>query len=106
MNSNSKGKRGERKVRDYFREGGFTARRGQQFSGNPDSPDVVVDELKDFLHIEVKHGKTIKWQAMIDQARKDCGGKDWIGCVLQDRHEPLAVMPLKQAIEWSKIYLD
>ena len=39
--------------RDMFREAGFEARRGQQFSGGTDSPDVVVTALPDF-HWEIK----------------------------------------------------
>jgi Holliday junction resolvase len=45
MNSREKGKRGERQWRDELRAQGFAARRGQQFSGSPDSPDVVCDDL-------------------------------------------------------------
>ena len=48
MNSRQKGARGERMFRDMFREAGFEARRGQQFSGGTDSPDVVVPALPDF----------------------------------------------------------
>jgi hypothetical protein len=40
--------------RDMFREAGFEARRGQQFSGGTDSPDVVVPALPDF-HWEIKY---------------------------------------------------
>ena len=47
MNSRAKGARGERLWRDELRAQGFTARRGQQFSGSPDSPDVVCEELKE-----------------------------------------------------------
>ena len=39
--------------RDMFREAGFEARRGQQFSGGADSPDVIVPALPDF-HWEIK----------------------------------------------------
>jgi hypothetical protein len=41
MNSSQKGKRGERAWRDELIAHGYSARRGQQFSGTPDSPDVV-----------------------------------------------------------------
>jgi hypothetical protein len=37
MNSREKGKRGERAWRDELRAAGYDARRGQQFSGSPDS---------------------------------------------------------------------
>ena len=53
MNSRAKGARGERLWRDELRKEGFTARRGQQFAGGTDSPDVICEELK-WLHQEVK----------------------------------------------------
>ena len=53
MNCCQKGKRGERDWRDELRARGYEARRGQQFSGSPDSPDVVCPDLPKF-HFEVK----------------------------------------------------
>jgi Holliday junction resolvase len=52
MNSRNKGKVGEREFASLLREHGFDARRGQQFSGSPDSPDVVSDALA-WLHFEI-----------------------------------------------------
>ena len=49
MNSRDKGKRGERMAAKKFREHGFDTRRGVQYQGGPDSPDVVGPEG---LHIE------------------------------------------------------
>ena len=79
MNSREKGKRGERDFRDFCRDMGFTARRGQQFAGGADSPDVIVEELP-FVHLEVKFSE----QAVIgsaylekawEQATRDADGK-------------------------------
>jgi Holliday junction resolvase len=53
INSKQKGARGERQWRDQLREHGYAARRGQQFSGSPDSPDVICHDLK-WAHFEVK----------------------------------------------------
>jgi Holliday junction resolvase len=72
MNSRAKGCRGEREFRDVLRDQGFTARRGQQFSGSPDSPDVLCEELPN-IHFEVKrceNGNVYRW---LDQAMRDCG---------------------------------
>lgn len=75
MNSNQKGKRGEREWRDQLREEGFSnARRGQQFSGSPDSPDVVCSDLPQF-HFEVKRVERLNIEDAIIQAERDCGGK-------------------------------
>jgi len=53
VNSREKGKRGERQWRDELRANGYAARRGQQFAGSAESPDVVCDSLP-WIHFEVK----------------------------------------------------
>jgi Holliday junction resolvase len=73
MNSREKGKRGERAWRDALREAGFDARRGQQFSGSPESPDVVCDDLW-WMHFEVKCVERLNIEDAMDQARRDAGG--------------------------------
>ena len=72
MNSREKGKRGERQWRDELRANGYMARRGQQFSGSPDSPDVICDELS-WLHFEVKAVERLNIEDAMDQARRDAG---------------------------------
>src|SRR5437667_12910270 len=74
MNSRNKGKRGERQWRDELRENGFAARRGQQFSGSAESPDVVCDQLR-WIHFEVKAVERLNIEDAMDQARRDSGGK-------------------------------
>ena len=74
MNSRQKGKRGERQWRDELRANGYAARRGQQFSGSPDSPDVVCEELA-WLHFEVKAVERLNIEDAMDQARRDAGAK-------------------------------
>lgn len=71
--SRNKGKVGEREVRDLFREAGFTARRGQQFAGGPDSPDVKVAELDADWHWEVKRVEKLNLRDAVDQAKRDAG---------------------------------
>ena len=70
MNSREKGKRGERQWRDELRARGYSARRGQQYSGSPESPDVICDEL-DWLHFEVKAVERLNIEDAMDQARRD-----------------------------------
>ncbi len=74
MNSRAKGARGERQWRDELRANGYTARRGQQFSGSPDSPDVVCDELA-WAHFEVKAVERLNIYDSMEQARRDCALK-------------------------------
>ena len=74
MNSRAKGARGERQWRDELRANGYAARRGQQFSGSPDSPDVICDALA-WAHFEVKAVERLNVEDAMEQARRDAGGK-------------------------------
>lgn len=70
INSCAKGKRGERAWRDFLRAVGVSARRGRQFSGSPDSPDVVSD---DGFHWEVKWVENLNVLSAIEQSVRDAG---------------------------------
>ena len=72
MNSRTKGKRGEREFASLLREHGFDARRGQQFAGGAESPDVVSDALA-WLHVEVKRVQNLNLTDACGQAEGDCG---------------------------------
>ena len=74
INSRQKGARGERQWRDELRANGYEARRGQQFSGSPDSPDVVCPALP-WAHFEVKAVEQLDIEAAMAQARRDSAGK-------------------------------
>lgn len=77
MNSRQKGKVGEREFASLLREHGYEARRGQQFSGGTESPDVVCEALA-WLHFEVKRVQSLNLTDACVQAEGDCGGKPWI----------------------------
>lgn len=74
MRSRAKGARGERDAAKAWGEAtGATCRRGQQFAGSPDSPDVVTSQAD--IHLEVKRverGNPYDW---VEQSVRDCGGK-------------------------------
>ena len=72
--SSIKGKRGERELARFLTDRGFLARRGRQFSGSPESPDVVCEALAGF-HIECKRTEKLSVYAAIDQANEDAGEK-------------------------------
>jgi hypothetical protein len=72
VNSREKGKRGERQWRDELRANGYAARRGQQFAGSAESPDVVCDSLP-WIHFEVKAVERLNIEEAMEQARNDCG---------------------------------
>jgi hypothetical protein len=105
INSRAKGCRGERALRDVFRAAGYpAARRGQQFAGGPDSPDVIVPELPVF-HFESKCVEGSKapydWVA---QAVRDSHGKIPVVCHKQNGRDWLAIMPLDEFIKLIKFY--
>jgi Holliday junction resolvase len=67
--SRNKGKVGEREFAALLREHGFSARRGQQFAGGQDSPDVVCSALP--VHWEVKRVERANLPAAYAQAVAD-----------------------------------
>src|SRR5438046_170574 len=90
MNSREKGKRGERQWRDELRANGYAARRGQQFSGSAESPDVVCDALP-WVHFEVKAVERLNIEEAMEQARGDAGkseGRDPKAELLAEGHHP------------------
>ncbi len=70
--SRNKGKCGERELsRELSRVLGVTACRGVQYSGGPDSPDIVTDIPE--LHIECKRTEHFRLFEALDQAVEDAG---------------------------------
>lgn len=69
-NSRSKGKVGELELAHYLAAAGYPARRGQQFAGGTDSPDVVCPALGNF-HIECKRTESLNLYAALSQSIRD-----------------------------------
>lgn len=102
MNSRSKGAAGEREgAREWARVVGTTARRGQQFHGGSDSPDIVHG-LGDTIHIEVKRTERGNPYVWLDQAVRDSGGK--IPLVLHRRNNKpwLVIVRLDDVTRFAK----
>lgn len=70
--SKNKGKRGERECANMLKARGYDARRGVQFKGGLDSPDVVCEDLG-FIHIEAKWVEKLNLYNAFDQAKADAG---------------------------------
>jgi Holliday junction resolvase len=68
----NKGKRGERELARFLTERGHPSRRGVQFSGSPDSPDVLCTSLP--FHIECKRCERISIYDALEQAEGDADG--------------------------------
>ncbi|NBW23515.1 MAG: hypothetical protein EBR82_87795 [Caulobacteraceae bacterium] len=72
--SRQKGKRGEREAAaELARLFACEARRGVQYQGGPDSPDVVLKGVP--VHVEVKRVEALSLYAAIEQATNDAKGK-------------------------------
>ena len=70
MNSRTKGANGEREFARKLQEYGYDARRGQQYKGGSDSPDVVG---LDGVHIEVKRVEHLRLYDAMAQSIRDAG---------------------------------
>lgn len=67
--SREKGKRGERECASELASAlGIAARRGVQFHGGPDSPDVVIDAP---IHVEAKRVESLQLYPALEQATAD-----------------------------------
>ena len=99
--SRNKGKRGEREaaaeIRRLFRT---EARRGRQFAGSDQSPDIRTGIAG--VHFEVKRVEALRLYEALDQARDDAGEsipvvlhkrnrKPWVAIVRLDDLPRLAV---------------
>ena len=67
MNSNQKGKRGERELASKLRDYGYDTRRGQQYSGI-EGQDVVG---LPGIHVEVKRVERLQLYDSVLQAKRD-----------------------------------
>jgi len=97
INSRTKGAVGEREIAEFLRERGYEARRGQQFSGGSDSPDVVHNI--EGVHIEVKRteaGNLYNWLA---QAKRDAKGKVPVVVHRRNKQEWVAILPLEDFLK-------
>lgn len=97
MNSRAKGKAGELELAKFLREHGVEARRGQQFSGGTDSPDVVTS--LNGVHFECKRveaGNPYDW---LEQAKRDAGnGKIPVVAHRRSRQDWIAILPLEELL--------
>ena len=73
VNGCRKGKVGELELANFLKDRGIEARRGQQYEGSSDSPDVIAGGCMSGVHLEckcVQAGNLYHW---LDQACTDAG---------------------------------
>ncbi len=88
MNSRNKGKRGELELARILREHGYAARRGQQYHGGADSPDVIG---LPGIHIEVKRVERLNLTEAYAQAFRDAADGEIPAVFHKRNHEPWMV---------------
>lgn len=98
--SRNKGARGERelskKITEIF---GCKARRGRQFCGSPDSPDVQTDLP---VHIECKYVERLNAYDALEQSIRDSGDKIPVVCHRRNRKDWMLMMRLEDAPEFVR----
>lgn len=94
INSRRKGADGEVEMSHWLKERGVKARRGQQFAGGGDSPDIIHNLPN--IHIEVKRVEGLSIYPAMEQAIRDAApenrpvvlhrrnGKPWISIMLAE----------------------
>ena len=99
-NSRRKGADGERCVAAILRQYGYTeARRGVQYQGSPDSPDVIG---LPHIHIEVKRTEALRLMDAYEQSFRDAGMDEMPVVIHKRNREPWFVtMTLEN---WMKLY--
>ena len=101
INSRAKGGRGERELAKVLSTAGFPARRGQQYAGGAQSPDVICEGLPR-IHIEcklVERGNLYSW---LEQAKADAGEKIPVVMHRRNHKEWVAILPLSNFLELIK----
>lgn len=103
INSRDKGKRGELEVAEILRDNGFpNARRGQQYKGGVESPDVVG---MDGIHLEVKRREATEVWGWLEQAEADAGDEIPVVVHRKNGKKWIAILPFTWFIEIVKGWL-
>ncbi len=93
MNSREKGKRGERQAaKAWAKQMGGQARRGEQYSGGGDSPDIVHGYPN--IHLESKYVEQGNPYTWMQQAVEDAGDKVPVVLHRRNRQDWLVILRL------------
>lgn len=101
MNSKQKGKRGELELVHYLKDRGYTARRGQQFCGTPDSPDIITNI--DNIHWECKRVEHLNINKAYNQAVSDAGDKMPVVASKKNNAKWLVTMSLDDFLQYVQL---
>ena len=101
IHSKNKGARGERELASVLTAAGFPARRGQQFKGTEESPDVECESLSDY-HFECKFVEALRLYPALEQAMEDAPNKIPVVAHRKKRQEWVAILPLSNFLDLLK----
>lgn len=101
INSRAKGKKGELEAARVLREHGYDVRRGVQYKGGAESPDIVG---LPYCHLEIKRVEHLNIHDAVDQAKRDKSENE-LAVVMHRKNncEWLVTMPFT---DWIKIYKE
>jgi Holliday junction resolvase len=102
INSKRKGVLGEREFARLCRDEGFdSSKRGQQFHGGEDSPDVIGLPS---IHVEVKRREDVSLVASMAQSSREKGERELP--IVAHRKNRQRWMITMYADDWFKIYRE
>lgn len=93
----NKGTNGERELARFLTIRGHPARRGVQYSGSPESPDIVCPSLP--FHFEVKRTERLRIHESMRQAIRDAGDATPAVAHRRNRDDWLVTMRLSDLLE-------
>lgn len=102
--SRRKGATGERDWAQFLRDNGIEARRGVQFSGRPDSPDVVSDLAG--LHCEVKRTERFDLWGALEQAKRDAAKRPHLMPYVAHRPNRRPWVVVMDAEDWLRLVVE
>ena len=113
INSRAKGCRGELEFSHFLKARGIEARRGQQFAGGTDSPDVIAGGVLRDFHIEVKNTQVTNIYGWLAQACTDMdlcktpviahkkNGKPWVAIL--DMRDFISLLVKSQGTNYAEV---
>ena len=105
INSNQKGKAGEREWVNFLKsQFGIQARRAQQYKGTADSADV--DSQWSFIHWEVKRVEKLNLQEAMDRAEAESGVKYPVVAHRKNKKKWLVTMRAEDLLKLSMMIRD
>lgn len=104
VNSRAKGAAAERELANILKSHGYDARRGQQFSGGGDSPDVMG--LPGF-HIEAKRTEVTDMYGWLAQAQRDAHYENYpLVLHRKNGHKWVAIMDFEDFLRIVKTFQE